>query len=347
MRVTPAAGLGAALALASALGVGGAAVVAAQTGPSRSLRDVLVELARITDAEWAAIERGEAIAKTLETGSAEIAVAGVVRIAAASDQLVARYRDLDALKRSSQVLDIGRFSTPPAAADLARVPLEERGLDLRACRPADCVVRLSAADIARFHTDVPWTAPDWRQRSASVWREVLAAHASAYARDGRRALPVFVNKSEPLSVGDELAGLVGDFGFVAAFSPEFLAYMREFRPSGLPGAEQVLFWSKEDFGVRPIIRLSHQIIYRVPSAQPVTILATNQIYADHYLDAALSVTLAIETIERRFYLISVSRARSRSLTGLVRSLVRSTVRNRSREAVLKMLTSAKRSLETP
>jgi hypothetical protein len=324
--------------------------VAGQGGSARPLRDVLRELARITDTEWAAIERGEAVAKLLDSDSREVAVAGVVRIAASSEPLVARYRDIDHLQRSSLVLGAGRFSTPPVASDLARAPFEDRGLDLRNCRPSDCAVRLSPEDVARFHREVDWARPDWRDRSAAVWRDVLAAHAASYARGGRRALPVFVNKPEPLSVPDELSLLVSEFGFIGAFSPAFLSYMRDFMPPGPAGSEHAIYWSKEDFGVRPILRISHQVIYRPPSDQPpLTIIATSQIYADHYLDAALTVTLAIHATtsgpDDRFYLVSVNRARSRSFTGLLRSFVRSTVQNRSREALRKMLTSTRTFLE--
>jgi hypothetical protein len=44
-------------------------------------------------------------------------------------------------------------------------------------------------------------------------------------------------------------------------------------------------------------------------------------------------------------MISVSRARTRSLSGMLRSFVRSTVQNRSRDALRKILVSTKTSLE--
>ena len=57
----------------------------------------------------------------------------------------------------------------------------------------------------------------------------------------------------------------------------------------------MLYWTKEDFGMRPIIRISHQAIYRSRGGHRRRIIATNQVYADHYLDAALDVTLAIDS----------------------------------------------------
>ena len=56
-----------------------------------------------------------------------------------------------------------------------------------------------------------------------------------------------------------------------------------------------MYWSKEDFGVRPVLRLSHQAIYR--ASPRAIVIATNQIYADHYLDAGLTLTMTIDASE--------------------------------------------------
>ena len=311
-------------------------------------RDLLREIAQTTDAEWAAIGRGQAVAKVLETDNREVAVAGAVRIAASSELLAGRYRDIENLKRSTIVLDVGRFSTPPRPDDLLSVPFEDYNLDLRECQPGDCRVRLGAPEIDRFHREVDWRSGDWRERSRTVWREVLAGYAAAYKRHGRGALPTFANKAEPLRVPAELSLVVERFGFVGTFAPAFLAYMREFGP-GPEGLDDVLYWSKEDFGVRPVLRLTHQVIYRTPAPARVVVIATNQIYADHYLDASLTVTMAIDATEAdgrpAFDMISVSRARTRSLSGVLRTFVRGTVQNRSRDALKKILASTKASLE--
>jgi hypothetical protein len=112
-----------------------------------------------------------------------------------------------------------------------------------------------------------------------------------------------------------------------------------------------MYWSKEDFGVRPVLRLSHQTIYRTAGMPQTILIATNQIYADHYLDAGLSLTMTIDASEAggkpAFYMVSVSRARTRSLGGMLRAMVRSVVQNRSRDALRKILASTKASLEQP
>jgi hypothetical protein len=326
-----------------------AAHVTEQTPPATSPRDLFRTLAGVTDGEWAAVERGEAVSKVLDTSSREIAIAGAVRIASSSARLVARYRDIDNLKRSALVIEVGRFGANPQPGDLQSAPFEEYNLDLRDCRPSDCRVRLAAPDIERFHNEVDWRAADWRARSAAVWRVVLSGYAAAYARAGRRALPVYANKREPLSVPSELSLLAREFGFVAALAPEFMAYLRDFGPHPPDGIEQVLYWTKEDFGIRPVFRISHQAIYRPPNNAGATVIATSQVYADHYLDAALTVTLALDAPAddrtKGFYMIAVSRARTRSLSGLLRTFVRSTVQSRSREAMRKILSATKLNIE--
>jgi hypothetical protein len=314
----------------------------------RTPQDLLRDVARFTEADWTALQRGEAVAKVLDTDAREVAVAGAVRIAGSRERLVDRYRQVESLKRSAVVLDVGRFGPVPRAADLASAPLEEYGLDVRKCRPGDCHVRLSAADIARFQREVNWRSPGWRTESAAVWREVLAAHAAAYAATGRKGLPEYVNKAEPLQVANELSLLLRAFTFVADYSPELYQYLLELGREAPPGVEQMLYWTKEDFGLHPILRLSHQVIYRTSSQVPATIIAVNQIYADHYLDAAVSLTLAVDASDARgeaFYMIAVNRARTRSLTGLLRRMVRATVQSRSRDSLRNILLTSKAGIE--
>jgi hypothetical protein len=330
--------------LATIIAMGALPVLTRATSPP-GVRDLLRDIAQMSDAEWAAIGRGEAVAKVLSTDTREIAVAGAVRIGASSERLVGRYRDIESLKRSAIVLEIGRFTKPPRPADLTAVPFEDYNLDLGDCRPGDCRVRLGEPAIARFHREVDWRAADWREQSKVVWREVLAGYAADYVRGGRRALPTLVNKRDPLSVPDEFSLLIPNFAFVATFSPAFHAYLRDF-VGGSEEFDEILYWSKEDFGVRPVLRLSHQAIGRAPGT---VLIATTQIYADHYLDAGLTVTMALDEKTGNgapaFYMISVSRARTRSLAGMLRAFVRSTVQNRSRDALRKILASTKSSLE--
>jgi hypothetical protein len=319
-----------------------------RAAPAPDPRTLLKEIAGFTDADWAAVDAGTAVAKVIDSETREIAIAGAVRIVATRELLASRIREVENLQRSAVVLNVGRFGRVPAPADLARAPFEDYSLDLRSCRAGDCRVRLGAADIARFHQEIDWRAADARERAARIWREVLSGYAAGYVSGGRKALPVYANRSEPLSVAAEQATLASRFAFVSAYSPELFAYLQEFGPRLPPGAEDVLYWTKEDFGVRPVLRISHQVLLPPSGARPV-LVATNQVYADHYMDAALGVTLAVDAPNaggrRAFYMIAVNRARTRSLSGILRRMIRGTVQSRSREAMRKILVSTKIALE--
>ena len=137
-------------------------------------------------------------------------------------------------------------------------------------------------------------APDWRERSRTVWREVLAGYAVAFSATAAGALPTFVNKPEPFSVPAELVAARRSLRVHRRVLSGVLRLSTRARSGRPAGLESVLYWSKEDFGVRPVLRLSHQTIYRAAAPPRALLVATNQIYADHYLDAGLTVTMAID-----------------------------------------------------
>lgn len=313
----------------------------------------LLRSAGFTAAEISTVERGLPVARTLDSDRREIAVIGAVRIKAPRQRLAERFRTIDYLKGSRMILGAGAFSTPPRPDDLLSVPFETYDLDVRDCRPGDCRVRLSSDDINRFHREVAWRSPSWASQSANVWRHLLSGYAADYFRNGLPALPVFANKSEPLSVADETTLLLRQFTFVSAVAPDLLASAQTPVARASDHPAHILFWSKEDFGVRPVLRIMHQAIHwpgeRPEHAGAPLVVSTTQVYATHYLDAAVGVIVAIDDRagdpSAGFHMIMVNRARTRSLTGLLRLMIRSTVQGRSRDAMESVLRITKASLE--
>ena len=349
--------------LAIAALVGDVTGVGAGGGADRlAAHELLRRVGGFSLSDLAAVDRGQPVARIIDTDRREIAVVGAVRIRAARERLLERYRTVSYMKPGDIVLAAGAFSEPPKASDLQPLSIENYDLDLRDCRPGDCRVRLSADQIALFHRDVRWQSADWRAQSADVWRRVLADYAAAYAADGVAALMHYDNKKEPLSVRQEYQTLLDSCAFVAAWSPEFHAYLQEPFKVRLEGVENLLYWTKEDFGIRPVMHMSHQMLYSpAPDGQSrrTVLIATKLLYAAHYLDAALGITMALETDRstavqdghatdgsaQEFYFIQVTRARTRSLSGFLRTMVRSTVLNRSRDLMDKTLRVTKQALE--
>jgi hypothetical protein len=311
----------------------------------REPHDFLRAAAGMSDANLAALDRGEAIARVLDTDRREVAVVGAVRIKGSRRQLIARYRDVSNLRRSKLVLELGTFSQPARPDDLLPLRIEPYDLDaVRECEPGDCPVRLSPPAMTRFHDTVDWKSADWRRAASGVWRDVLAGMMAAYQANGDRALPEHHNKQAALRVQDEFHAIYQESAYVARMAPDGFRYLREFPRQALHGAADIFYWSKDDFGVRPVTSLTHLVLYDPPDRRPA-LVATKQIYAAHYFDAALGLTLAIEDGAGGFYMVSMNRARTRSLTSRFRGIVRGIVQGRSREALEGILASTKQSIE--
>ena len=89
----------------------------------------LRSVAGFTSAELGRLDRGEPIAKVLETDRREVAIVGAVRVAGSQAKLFERYRNISTLKTSDVVMEIGRFSTPPAPEDLRELHFEDYDLE--------------------------------------------------------------------------------------------------------------------------------------------------------------------------------------------------------------------------
>ena len=311
---------------------------------------LLRQVAGFTAHDAAAVQRGQPIARILDTERAEVAVCGAVHIRAPRERILDHYRDVSLLAKHEMVLQVGRFSAAPRADDLRDLVFEPYDLDsLRECEPGDCAVRVPATSMPRFRQDVDWRGADWRTRAAAVWRQVLAGYAAEYRANGDRALAEYHNKEAPLRLQDQFALLYRASSFVTPLAPEVLQYLQEYPRVARAGAEDILYWSKDNFGLRPVLSVTHLSIHAPPqgATAQAAVASTKQIYATHYFDAALGITLAFDDGSGGSFMVVINRARTRSLTSPFRGFVRGIVQGRAREGVEKMLRSTKQSLERP
>ena len=55
--------------------------------------------------------------------------------------------------------------------------------------------------------------------------------------------------------------------------------------------KNIFYWSNEMFGLKPVASLTHTTIWRDPNAIGDTVITSQQLYASHYFNASLGVTL--------------------------------------------------------
>jgi hypothetical protein len=121
--------------------------------------------------------------------------------------------------------------------------------------------------------------------------------------------------------------------------------LKQFPAARLDGTEDLLYWSKDDIN-RPVTRVTHLSLYPAPAGAPRPgLIATKQIYAAHYFDAGLGLTCAFDDGTSGFYMVSMNRVRTRSLTSFTRTLVRSIVQRRSRDSMEGILRSMKSAIQ--
>jgi hypothetical protein len=117
-----------------------------------------------------------------------------------------------------------------------------------------------------------------------------------------------------------------------------------------PGLQSVVNWEKVVFGLKPTLRVTHVIAYQPSPPSPLgCVTAIKQLYASHYLRAAIDfsacVTVAGRDPRDGFYLVSLKGSQQEGVTGFTGSIVRRIIVGRAREAMEGSLMRIKAAIE--
>lgn len=290
---------------------------------SEEFRGVLLKQAAFTAEEFSALERGEVVVKPLPlTDKREVAFCGVARLRGDPAVLLAAFRE--SVTRSGNRLVLGgRIGTPPAPEDLRALSLQKGEIDdIRQCEVGNCKVQLSAAMITRLRSEVDWAAPDYRPSAERLFKAMLFDYVRDYLARGDEALVEYSDRAGAVRLAEEQSALLGSLPYVEDSAPEFAAYLRGFPRAELPGVENAFHWSEVKLGLKPVILFTHTATYtrrRNDAAQ--ILVATKQLYATHYFDSSLSLTLLTGAAggegPAATYLLYANRSRLDTLGGLL------------------------------
>lgn len=310
-------------AIAAALGV-----VAARAEPDEPTAQAILERAGFSRHEIERINAREVVARTNDAdGSAvALAVAAIMEVPAAF--YIEKFRAIESFKTSPEVKQIGRFGRIPSAADIAPLLLEDDDVDdLKRCRPGSCGLKLDADGIAQL------ARRDARLDTASTaMRSYLAAYAGRYLTTGNAALMEYRSTSQPRRILDELATILARSQYLRQYWPTLFDAVANYSGSLPSGLDGFIYWSKEKVGPRAVISLTHVIISPVQNGRGA--VATKGIYASHYGDASLGVTMLLEEgtmAAPRTLVVYVNRSRLDVLGGLFGAIKRPLVRSRARD----------------
>lgn len=237
------------------------------------------------------LEGGEAFTRVLDTQDGrDVAVIGAVKLAIARDLYIRRVQDVRTWLRTPTRPRLGLFSDPATLADVDGVVVAREDVnDLRKCRPGDCKAKLPASTMQLLQDEVNWSAPDVQAQVTALARRRMVSVVEEYREHGNASLPTYDDRP-PVRASEAFLALLAQSTFLAQASPALATYFRVF-PRGRPaGVSDVLFWSEDVVPrLRPILSITHMAVHTPPALGGTTIIASKQLYANHFFEAALEV----------------------------------------------------------
>jgi hypothetical protein len=318
--------------------------------PAR-LTQLLTKHFQFSVSDVAGVARG-VVVKSLPTGeSREVAVAGAFWCDVPLEYFLTRARDIVSFKKVKEVQQIGLFETPARSTDLDSLKVDQQDIDvLRKCKPGDCEFKLDAAGLERMRREVVWSAPGAPEHAQRLVRELVASYVASYQLSGNAGLIEYADDKPPVKVAKGLEALLNRSLWLHEASPGLRQYLDAFPLDPMPHADSVVYWSKEAFGMKPTISATHTTIWRGTGGLGDAAIFAKQIYASHYLEASISVTVLMRDDRAEPGGVFVV-YQNRSLVDLLQGgflgpLRRSIAKSRTKDGLSDQLQGLKRRLET-
>ena len=331
--------------------VGATPAVADQ--PQDLVRSFLRDRMGFSRGEIDDVRAGHPVAKNLRSaGPEDVNIFGALRLIGSPEVYINKLRAIDKYEKSLNILQVGKFHEPPLLSDLDGLTLEPADLTaLQTCRPRDCSLQLSTASMDRFRTQINWRAPDATDHANKMFRALLFDVLQTYRQRGPRALATYDDGETPLSPAKEFQLLMAP-GDTPVDLPELTRFLAQYPNATLGEAETFFYWNKGAFGLKPTTRVSQMAIYPVEKpgfASGVhTVIATKQVYSNHYFSATLELRTIVHDPERPgtgYYMLYTTRSRVTNLTGFLGPIIRSIVKSKARSGMERLLLTTKKSVE--
>ena len=316
-------------------------VAQAQT-TSAEFQRILQKKAAFEQADFAALELNRPVVRLAPVSDKrEVAVSGVVNIRAAAEDFLRSYRDSMTRKSNTAILEIGGFSKKPALSDLNDLTIETRDIeDLKECAVGDCQIKLSASMIGRFRKEIDWESPEHPAQVTNLFKQILLDYVRDYKARGESALIEYNDKRDEVSLAMNQRALASASSYINDALTD--------KDSGLRLIEDAIVWSKIKFGLKPVLAINHITIYRRDrDVGPQVLIASKQIYANHYFNAshALTAFVSVPDSSHGAYLVYENRSIADGLEGPFSRIKRDVVEKKAVEGLRTILEHSKLSLE--
>lgn len=256
---------------------------------------LLQRLSNLDAKKVASVDRGEAVAISLETPEkTEIAILGVVRVEVPRAFYVDRARHLAGFLSTGTGSLSGSFSEPARPDDVATLALDPADSKaLAKCHPLECDVKLPAAEMEKFRAQ-PAGSHSLAPRADSLMREWLVAYVNAYRADSAEETVVYDDTKHPVRSSDAFRALLAEpmlAGLDAEPFAPMLATPRGARPAAVASR---ISWELDHLpGLKPVLEVQERSMYSSPARPDANWMTTKLLYASHYFESQLDyITVA-------------------------------------------------------
>ena len=311
------------------------------------------EFVGLNDDQIREIRDGRAVAKILDAPTADqVFVFGSVYIHSTPERYLKFAADIDALRKMPSYLELRKFSAPPELADLAGFKLDDEDFkQLKNCKAGHCEVQLPTEAMEEFQRSVNWSAPDAADQANRLAQQMALQALLNYQQGGNTALGTYRDKNHPAVVADTFAALLSRSRALPVYLPELRECLLNYPIAESSGIQSEFYWEKVNFGLKPTLRMVQAIVYQGRSPErPAYAVAVKQLYASHYFESALDLTVCVKDEEQPahpgFYLITMKGSQQAGLTGLKGGIVRKVAVDKTRSSLEKALASIEEKLES-
>ena len=202
-----------------------------------------------------------------------------------------------------------------------------------------------------FQRSVNWSAPDANERANRLAQEMALQALLNYEQGGNAALGTYRDKDHPAVVAETFDTLLSRSKALPVYLPELREYLLNYPKADSGNIQSEFYWEKVNFGLKPTLRVLQAIVYQGKSPErPAYAVAVKQLYASHYFESALDLTVCVKDDEHSvhpgFYLITMKGSQQAGLTGLKGGIVRKVAVDKTRSSLEKALASIKQKLES-
>src|SRR5258708_30159201 len=260
------------------------------------------EFIGLNDDQIREIREGKAIAKILDSPTADQGfVFGSVYINSTPERYLKFASDIDALRELPSYIALRKFSDPPQLADLTGFVLDEEDFkQLKNCKAGHCEVQLPTEAMEEFQRSVNWSAPDANDQANRLAQQMALQALLNYEQGGNAALGTYRDKSHPAAVAETFASMLNRSKALPVYLPKLREYLLNYPKAETSDIESHFYWEKVNFGLKPTLRMVQAIVYRGNSpAEPAYAVAVKQLYASHYFETALDLTVCVKRSEER------------------------------------------------